>query len=55
MPYRSGRHFLQIPGPTNVPDRRRNATELFQTLSHQLEEPRAQRPAENEQGFANHG
>src|SRR5260370_506856 len=21
MPYRSGRHFLQIPGPTNVPDR----------------------------------
>ena len=19
--YRSGRHFLQIPGPTNVPDR----------------------------------
>lgn len=20
MPYRSGRHFLQIPGPTNVPD-----------------------------------
>ena len=21
MPYQSGRHFLQIPGPTNVPDR----------------------------------
>src|SRR5205809_1532939 len=21
MPYRGGRHFLQIPGPTNVPDR----------------------------------
>ena len=21
MPERSGRHFLQIPGPTNVPDR----------------------------------
>ncbi len=21
MPFRSGRHFLQIPGPTNVPDR----------------------------------
>src|SRR6266545_1519394 len=21
MPYRSGRHFLQIPGPTNVPER----------------------------------
>ena len=21
MPYRPGRHFLQIPGPTNVPDR----------------------------------
>jgi alanine-glyoxylate transaminase/serine-glyoxylate transaminase/serine-pyruvate transaminase len=21
MPYKSGRHFLQIPGPTNVPDR----------------------------------
>src|SRR2546427_11487369 len=21
MPYRSGRHFLQIPGPTNGPDR----------------------------------
>src|SRR5437763_1181032 len=21
MPYRSGRQFLQIPGPTNVPDR----------------------------------
>src|SRR6266542_1515411 len=21
MTYRSGRHFLQIPGPTNVPDR----------------------------------
>src|SRR5258708_2850729 len=21
MPHRSGRHFLQIPGPTNVPDR----------------------------------
>src|SRR6186713_2338324 len=21
MPYQAGRHFLQIPGPTNVPDR----------------------------------
>ena len=21
MPYKPGRHFLQIPGPTNVPDR----------------------------------
>lgn len=21
MSYRAGRHFLQIPGPTNVPDR----------------------------------
>jgi len=21
MPHRSGRHFLQIPGPSNVPDR----------------------------------
>ena len=21
MSHRSGRHFLQIPGPTNVPDR----------------------------------
>ena len=21
MTYKSGRHFLQIPGPTNVPDR----------------------------------
>jgi len=21
MSYKSGRHFLQIPGPTNVPDR----------------------------------
>ena len=21
MAYRSGRHFLQIPGPTNVPER----------------------------------
>ena len=21
MSYQSGRHFLQIPGPTNVPDR----------------------------------
>ena len=21
MPYKSGRHFLQIPGPSNVPDR----------------------------------
>ena len=21
MPFRSGRHFLQLPGPTNVPDR----------------------------------
>ncbi|MBI1986207.1 MAG: serine--glyoxylate aminotransferase, partial [Rhodospirillales bacterium] len=21
MSFRSGRHFLQIPGPTNVPDR----------------------------------
>ena len=21
MPHRGGRHFLQIPGPTNVPDR----------------------------------
>ena len=21
MGYKSGRHFLQIPGPTNVPDR----------------------------------
>src|SRR5712691_3945962 len=21
MPYQPGRHFLQIPGPTNVPDR----------------------------------
>ena len=25
MPYRSGRHFLQIPGPTNVPERVRQA------------------------------
>ena len=21
QPYQAGRHFLQIPGPTNVPDR----------------------------------
>src|SRR5207245_7186420 len=31
MPYRSGRHFLQIPGPTNVPDRVLRAIDLAPT------------------------
>ncbi|MQA10940.1 MAG: aminotransferase class V-fold PLP-dependent enzyme [Pseudonocardiaceae bacterium] len=33
MPHRSGRHFLQIPGPTNVPDRVLKATS-YPTIDH---------------------
>ena len=33
MAYRSGRHFLQIPGPTNVPDRILRATDR-PTIDH---------------------
>ncbi|MSO94106.1 MAG: aminotransferase class V-fold PLP-dependent enzyme [Rhodospirillales bacterium] len=33
MPHRSGRHFLQIPGPTNVPDRILRAIER-PTIDH---------------------
>ncbi len=33
MPYRSGRHFLQIPGPTNVPDRVLRAIDM-PTIDH---------------------
>jgi len=33
MAYRSGRHFLQIPGPTNVPDRVLRAID-FPTMDH---------------------
>ncbi|MCW9079017.1 MAG: aminotransferase class V-fold PLP-dependent enzyme [Gammaproteobacteria bacterium] len=33
MPYKSGRHFLQIPGPTNVPDRILRATDR-PTIDH---------------------
>ncbi|HEX7042989.1 MAG TPA: aminotransferase class V-fold PLP-dependent enzyme [Burkholderiales bacterium] len=33
MSYRSGRHFLQIPGPTNVPDRVLRAID-FPTIDH---------------------
>jgi alanine-glyoxylate transaminase/serine-glyoxylate transaminase/serine-pyruvate transaminase len=33
MTYRSGRHFLQIPGPTNVPDRVLRAMD-FPTMDH---------------------
>jgi alanine-glyoxylate transaminase/serine-glyoxylate transaminase/serine-pyruvate transaminase len=33
MSYRSGRHFLQIPGPTNVPDRVLRAMDL-PTMDH---------------------
>jgi len=33
MTYRSGRHFLQIPGPTNVPDRILRAMDL-PTMDH---------------------
>ncbi|HVY04533.1 MAG TPA: aminotransferase class V-fold PLP-dependent enzyme [Burkholderiales bacterium] len=33
MTYRSGRHFLQIPGPTNVPDRVLRAID-FPTMDH---------------------
>lgn len=33
MNYRSGRHFLQIPGPTNVPDRVLRAID-FPTMDH---------------------
>ncbi len=33
MPFRSGRHFLQIPGPTNVPDRVLRAMDL-PTIDH---------------------
>src|SRR5574342_1126268 len=33
MPHRSGRHFLQIPGPTNVPDRVLRAIDL-PTMDH---------------------
>ncbi|MDP7693219.1 MAG: aminotransferase class V-fold PLP-dependent enzyme, partial [Vicinamibacterales bacterium] len=45
MPYRAGRHFLQIPGPTNVPDRVLRAMAQptidhrgpeFQALGHEL-------------------
>src|SRR3954466_12674902 len=33
MPRRAGRHFLQIPGPTNVPDRELRAID-FPTMDH---------------------
>ncbi len=33
MPHRSGRHFLQIPGPTNVPDRILRAMDM-PTMDH---------------------
>src|SRR4051812_46721380 len=33
MPRRAGRHFLQIPGPTNVPDRVLRAID-FPTMDH---------------------
>src|SRR5688572_6063787 len=33
MPPRAGRHFLQIPGPTNVPDRVLRAID-FPTMDH---------------------
>ncbi len=33
MNYRAGRHFLQIPGPTNVPDRVLRAIDL-PTMDH---------------------
>jgi alanine-glyoxylate transaminase / serine-glyoxylate transaminase / serine-pyruvate transaminase len=33
MPYKSGRHFLQIPGPTNVPDRVLRAIDM-PTMDH---------------------
>ncbi|ERJ17559.1 serine-pyruvate transaminase protein [Salinisphaera shabanensis E1L3A] len=33
MSYRSGRHFLQIPGPTNVPDRVLHAMS-YPTIDH---------------------
>ncbi len=33
MPRRAGRHFLQIPGPTNVPDRVLRAIDL-PTMDH---------------------
>src|SRR6188474_3507081 len=33
MTRRAGRHFLQIPGPTNVPDRVLRATD-FPTMDH---------------------
>src|SRR3954466_10282719 len=33
MPRRPGRHFLQIPGPTNVPDRVLRAID-FPTMDH---------------------
>src|SRR5260221_12561042 len=33
MPRRAGRHFLQIPGPTNVPDRVLRAID-FRTIDH---------------------
>jgi len=45
MAYRAGRHFLQIPGPTNVPDRILRAMDLptidhrgpkFQTMSKRI-------------------
>jgi alanine-glyoxylate transaminase / serine-glyoxylate transaminase / serine-pyruvate transaminase len=37
MPYRAGRHFLQIPGPTNVPDRVLRAIER-PTIDHRSAE-----------------
>ncbi|HEU4645737.1 MAG TPA: serine--glyoxylate aminotransferase, partial [Burkholderiales bacterium] len=33
MPRRAGRHYLQIPGPTNVPDRVLRAID-FPTMDH---------------------
>ena len=33
MNHRAGRHFLQIPGPTNVPDRVLRAID-FPTMDH---------------------
>jgi len=37
MTYRSGRHFLQIPGPTNVPDRVLRAIDRH-TIDHRSQE-----------------
>ena len=39
MTYQSGRHFLQIPGPTNVPDRVLRAM-AAPTIDHRGRSPR---------------